>query len=431
MPEAAVIKKPNLSYIPSLDGIRGVFCILIVINHWKLAFPISPIGWEVLQTFFVMSGYLITRILLNERKRHDTFKSYVKSFYLKRTLRIFPLYFIYIGFWGLMRLIFQESGFIQSSTQELADHLPLYLTYTSNFKALVDVQAQDTPFFAHLWSLGLEEQFYLIMPFIIFFLRGKWLKVAVVSIVILPFATRIAGQHLLTQYNDNDIWASILIYRNLIFQMDSFAFGAALAIFNWDWLKHPKRWLAFFFTIFLGLTIYHYSLLTGFAPQLIEYLRNIYFHEVSSNDLSLNPIVYMDLLGHPELLSMGRQYIYMMPLVNLMVFLLMLSCIRGETIFRRLFENKLMISMGKVTYGMYVFHYCLIVIFLKGIGIVFGSSALDKLGALAKLGIHGKISVVIIHIVIFMVYLFILYQISKLSFKYIEMPFLKIKNRIK
>jgi peptidoglycan/LPS O-acetylase OafA/YrhL len=399
-----------------LDGIRGVFCILIIINHWKLVLPISPIGWEVLQTFFVMSGYLISRILLNDREKHGSFKGYIKSFYIKRSLRIFPLYFIYIIFWGVMRLVFYDSYFIRTNTQELADHWILYMTYTSNFKALADFTAQDTPFFAHLWSMGLEEQFYLIMPFLIFFLRGKWLKRALIIVILLPFLTRTLGQHLLTQLNDNDIWASILIYRNLPFQMDSFAFGAALAVFNWDWLKHPKRWLGFFFAIFCVLTAYHYTLINDFAPVLLQYLKDIYFLDLTTIP-HVNLFVYFDLLGHPELLPMGRQYIYMMPLVNTMVFLLILTCIRGEPPFSRLFHYKPLIEIGKVTYGMYVFHYCLIVIMLKGISMVIGRSA-------------GSINI-LWHIPIFIVYLTVLYYLSRFSFKYIEAPFLKIKNRVK
>lgn len=415
MTEPSQTKKARLSYIPSLDGIRGLFCILIIINHWKLRYPISPIGWEVLQTFYVMSGFLITRILVNDLGKFDRFRGLLGNFYLKRTLRIFPLYFIYLIFWGLMRLAFQNSGFIQHYTQELADHWILYFTYTSNLKALFDVNAQDTPFFAHLWSLGLEEQFYIIMPFLIFFFRGKWLKIGVVAIILLPFLTRTVGEHLLTQYHDSPIWAGILIYRNLPFQMDAFAFGAALAVFKLDWLKHPKRWLAVLFTIFAALTVYHYTLVNGYLPILADYIMAVYGNQLPT--MQITPYLFGKVLGTPELLPMGKQYIYMMPLVNAMVFLLLLTCIRGEPLFKSVFENKWMVEIGKLTYGMYVFHYAVIIIFLKGVSSV--------------LGMPIKAIPLLWHLPLFLVYLGILIGLSRLSFQYIEMPFLKLKNRVR
>lgn len=404
--------KRTLSYVPAFDGMRGLFSILIIIGHWRLTQPITPIGWHVLQGFFVLSGFLIVRILIYDRTKHPGFGAYIKAFYKRRTLRIFPLYFIYLGFWGLVRVLFRGSEFIQIQTQELADFWPMYVTYTANLKALVNVEAADSPFFTHLWSLSLEEQFYLFIPFVIFLLRGKWLKRAVILIILVPFVTRIVGQHYLLQYNDDVIWAGVLMLRNLVFQLDAFAFGAVLAIFNLDWIKHPKRWLAILLTIYVGLTVYHYFLLPEYVPLLMEYTHQAYDTTINVDNISL--YMFIKILAMPELLPMGNQYIYMMPLINTIFFLLVLTAMRGDSAMKWLFENKLMIKIGKVTYGMYVYHYCLIVIFIKALGIILGRPPST---------IH-----IIWHIPLFLLYFLILYHLSKLSFRYIETPFLRAKR---
>lgn len=366
--DAQALQKKRLSYIPSLDGLRGVFCILIVINHWNsvAVLPIAPIGWEVLQIFFVLSGFLITRILVHERERHATFGSYVKSFYAKRSLRIFPLYFIYLFFWGAMRFIMGGSEFIQQNTQELAQNWMFYFTYTANLKSLFNVEALDTPFFAHLWSLSLEEQFYLIMPFLIFFLKGRVLRGALIFLIIVPTIIRVMAFPAMLNYHNNEFWAIILVYRNLIFQTDSFALGAALAVFNFDFIKRPRLWFWLLFATIVGLNIYHYpmflenagSILGHFNPDLANEEGNIYW--------------YLSMLGHPELLPIDNAYAYMIPLVNLWCFFMVLSSIQDKPISRRFFENETLINIGKVTYGMYVYHFCVILIFALGVSKIMG-----------------------------------------------------------
>lgn len=413
MSDAQALQKKRLSYIPSLDGIRGLFCILIIINHWNSVFvlPIAPIGWEVLQIFFVMSGFLITRILIHEREKHATFGSYVKSFYAKRSLRIFPLYFIYLLFWGAARFIFQGSEFVQQNTAELAQNWMFYLTYTANLKSLFNFNALDTPFFAHLWSLSLEEQFYLIMPFLIFFLKGRMLRGAIIFLIVAPMVLRVVGYPFLMGLNDDSIWAILLVYRNLIFQTDSFALGAAIAIFNFDFIRRPQLWFWVLLAAIVGLNIYHYPLflehageiLGHFNPDLAGAEGNVYW--------------YLSMLGHPELLPLDSAYAYMMPLVNLWCFFMLLASVQDKPISKWLFENKLLIEIGKVTYGMYVYHFSAIIIFALAVGKLTGK------------GIGGID--IWLQTPLFVVYLVILYYLSKFSFLYIEAPFLKLKNRLK
>jgi len=404
-------KKRNLSYIPGLDGLRGFFCLIIIIAHWQLALPIAPFGWEGLQMFFILSGFLITRILVHERERHDSFGSYIKAFYLKRTLRIFPLYFLFLIFWGLIRIALRENELIRLATDDLAQNWAWYFTYTSNLKSFFNVESLESPFFIHLWSLALEEQFYLVMPFMVFFLRGKWLKGVIIAFILIPFITRPLGYYLLAQKHDDVIWAGLLVYRNIFFQCDAFALGAAIAVFNLDFIKRPKTWFYSLIAVYIVLVVLNYPAFKDFLPLLLEHAHSTQQVE------NVSVFWYINMLGHPEILPMGNQYLYMMPLINIACFFLVLTPVQGRSILAWLFENRLMVNIGRVTYAMYVFHFALIILVLKVVTKILGT---------------GQANInALLHIPIFIGYLVVLYYLSVFSFKYIEGPFLKLKNKIK
>ena len=391
-----------------------------MIAHWDLAFPIIPLGWECLQIFFVLSGFLITRILLHERDKVSGFGRYIKVFYYKRAFRIFPLYFAYILFWHGMRLIMRSSEFIQTQTSEL-EHSAIWMyTYLYNFSSLFNFNAgidavapQNTRFFAHLWSLSVEEQFYLFFPFVIFFLRGRILKGAIILLIVLPQLTRLVGFPYLMSVNADPTWATLLIYRNIVFQYDSLALGAALAIFNFAWIKQPRLWLYMALTLMVGLWIYNF-------PYIQEYLAHydaIPFKVFLNDAGRMNWLGYIHALGHPEILQVNYQYLYMIPLVNVICFLIVICSLRGQSILKWLFENRIMIYLGKISYGMYVFHYCVMVFFMKVIRALLPPSV-----------ITGNF---IIHILLFFLYLGAVILVSHLSFKYFESIFLKLKNKVR
>jgi len=408
---ATIEKKRKLSYIPGLDGLRGFFCLIVITTHWQLAFPVAPIGWEGLQLFFVLSGFLITRILIFEREKHDSLKSYLGAFYLKRTLRIFPLYFIFLIFWGLVRLVTRNNEFIQFFTADLAQNWAWYFTYTSNLKSLFNVESLESPFFVHLWSLALEEQFYLIMPFLVYFFKGKWLKRFVILFILLPFITRPLAHNLLMQHHHDTVWAGLLIYRNIIFQCDAFALGAAIAIFNLDFIKKPGRWFYSLLAVYAVIIVLSFPVFRDFVPQLLEHMGS------GKDAAGVSAYWYLFMLGKPEIITMGNQYLYVIPLVNIICFFLVLCPVKGKPLLNWLFENKWMVNFGKVTYAVYVFHFSFMLLFLKFV---------TKLLGTGQSNINP-----LLHIPIFIAYLIALYYISVFSFKYIEGPFLKLKNKIK
>lgn len=172
-----VILENNLKYIKGLNGLRAVAVILVIISHWlpnsKLAlnFPIGGIGVDI---FFVISGFLISKILFNEKNVADFNFSMkikaVKSFMIKRTLRIFPIYYL------LLLFLYVTNGV------EFRNDIIYYLTYTTNF-FFYNTQSWHG-MTAHFWSLSVEEQFYLFWPFLLLFINTKYILKFIIFIIV-------------------------------------------------------------------------------------------------------------------------------------------------------------------------------------------------------------------------------------------------------
>lgn len=141
---------------PQLDGLRG-FAVAAVIVHHYFFHGAGPLGNAGVKLFFVLSGFLITSILLAARHRIDEGESTVRSafgqFYLRRAIRIFPLYYAVLVAAVLLGL---------APARELA---PWLGSYTLNFHMMSVGWYVDR--FAHFWTLAVEEQFYLIWPAVI------------------------------------------------------------------------------------------------------------------------------------------------------------------------------------------------------------------------------------------------------------------------
>jgi peptidoglycan/LPS O-acetylase OafA/YrhL len=162
----------GFEHIPALDGIRGLAILLVLFDHlfWansktgnRLFDTISALrasSYIGVQLFFALSGFLITGILLNTLHiRH-----FFKTFYARRTLRIFPLYY---GFLFLLFALTRPLGFHWNGWQYF------FVTYTANL-ALTYSHPRDFGLFNinHFWSLQVEEQFYLVWPLIVYKVRN-------------------------------------------------------------------------------------------------------------------------------------------------------------------------------------------------------------------------------------------------------------------
>ena len=204
----------RLGYVRGLDGLRGVAIVGVLQYH--LGLYGSMLGWTGVQLFFVISGFLITRILLAARDDAHPFR----SFYIRRALRIFPIYYLF--------LLIVVAWHLGTGASDRLQSLPFYLTYTQNMPA---VSLGGGLFAAmHTWSLAIEEQFYWLWPLAVLLLRPARLKYLIPALIIaapmwryLVIATG-ASQQLAT--------------GALPSQMDSILVGAALAVALYFGLSH-------------------------------------------------------------------------------------------------------------------------------------------------------------------------------------------------
>jgi len=164
-----------------LDGIRGLAILLVMQLHF-LKFPqdnslgvilssVSSMGWVGVDLFFVLSGFLITGILIDAKNTPDFFK----NFYIRRSLRIFPLYYTYLALYFLFVIKFKIINFDASRTLEASRDFPWILLYGTN----ILIALKNNFIVAslnHLWSLAVEEHFYFFWPAIVYFSNIKQLR---------------------------------------------------------------------------------------------------------------------------------------------------------------------------------------------------------------------------------------------------------------
>jgi len=151
------------SHLPALDGIRAVAVFIVIFNHAGLP---CPGGLGVL-VFFVLSGFLITWLLLKEFDRYSHVS--LKHFYMRRSLRIFPAFYAYAAFAISIELLLKKTHIVW--TQVLCS-----LFYVNNYYQAL--YGDPNAMLAHTWSLAVEEQFYLLWPATFLFLQRKGFDLA-------------------------------------------------------------------------------------------------------------------------------------------------------------------------------------------------------------------------------------------------------------
>ncbi|MGI4826951.1 MAG: acyltransferase family protein [Janthinobacterium lividum] len=221
----------NRAFFPALDGLRAVAFLMVFGQHYlSLAW-----GWTGVNVFFVLSGFLITGILFDSRDAPHR----VRNFYLRRTLRIFPLYYglflllllltpllrwhwdrywmawpLYLG--NFLRFLSPAAGVVGSPLEMAADaHLGGSLLPRSEL------------YLGHLWSLCVEEQFYLLWPAVVFFVRDRRRLLAICAgAVVLGPLLRFGLQAFAPPW----MLAEELLYRFTPAQFDALLLGGLVAL---------------------------------------------------------------------------------------------------------------------------------------------------------------------------------------------------------
>lgn len=245
--------------MPVLDGVRGAAILMVLVAH-AVGLPlgkattaidvgahaIARIGWTSIILFFVLSGYLITGILLDTKGE----RRWWPNFFARRALRIFPLYYgVLVGlFVVLPRLVHSSS----------ADWVTLQANQAWYWSYLVNVlnwltQGNGTPLHTgHFWSLAVEEQFYLVWPLAVWLCRPRTLLRAAVAVVLFGLVARIlvAPMRLLDDPASgmSALQTAGLVTGLILSPLDGLMAGSALAVLarmegGLARFRHPARWV--------------------------------------------------------------------------------------------------------------------------------------------------------------------------------------------
>jgi peptidoglycan/LPS O-acetylase OafA/YrhL len=267
---ADITEVPELlqpSYLPGMDGLRAISIIIVLLGHsligtwWVNYFP-GQIGVDI---FFVISGFLITTLLLKEKVKKNSVS--LTKFYLRRILRIFPVAYLYLICLVILNLIFNLHTTLRMflSAGLYVDNFPI--KYGSNWQT------------GHFWSLSVEEQFYLLFPIILIKWPNKFLLLILILLVSLPFIV-IIGRLPIRAYENHFFYVFVLSFTYLLgYGTSSILIGSAVSILMFKKIITIKRESPYFlsFIVFIIAILLHikdllnWNLLIYVFPLLISY----------------------------------------------------------------------------------------------------------------------------------------------------------------
>lgn len=261
--------------LPALDGVRGIAILLVMQLHfwnWMFLFgdpaptaaerfvnDVFQIGWVGVDLFFVLSGFLITGILLDAKGSGG----YFRAFWARRTLRILPITFTVLG--TLFLIAPRISGFGGRVQADISrDDQWWFWTFTYNIGSSFRNTDFDPAFVhSHFWSLAVEEQFYLLWPLAVFALNRKYLAGFCLLLIVAAFSLRVA---IVCEW-PYALFTNFGFYHFTLARMDTLAFGALIAISSREgWLPRLDRYAPFVAALACSWLVLLFALRDGFHP---------------------------------------------------------------------------------------------------------------------------------------------------------------------
>jgi peptidoglycan/LPS O-acetylase OafA/YrhL len=330
-------------FLPEINGLRAIAITIVFFSHVCLFIPaVNPIakvvrtylgvGWIGVDLFFVISGFLITGILLDTK----TAENYFRGFYARRILRIFPLYYAVLTFVLLGAALLNSKA--ASSVLPLAGDRWLYYCYLSNWVGLWK-GTWGPNYLGHFWSLAVEEQFYFFWPLLIWILPRRAVPRVAVALAIVAIMARI-------------VWLShtgpqIEISLATVCRMDSLFIGAICASIFRDRqrMQRIRKFLPIGACLGVGGFLFGFSTIIFFPDRAAMVLYG------APNGLSVEDATLLfSQAGGLTLLAFG------------FAATVLWAAEGGGSTFHRWLRSAPMNRIGTYSYGIYVFHvprhYC-------------------------------------------------------------------------
>jgi peptidoglycan/LPS O-acetylase OafA/YrhL len=370
-----------------LNGLRFLAALSVIIGHVELIkleykifnfkddipFFSNTSGHLGVILFFVLSGFLITYLLLAEKEKYGRIS--IRKFYMRRILRIWPLYFLILL---IVFLIFplvsrdpQSYAFFTSDNTALS--LFLYIFFLPNLAYQLGIWV---PLGAHLWSIGVEEQFYLSWPFLVNYLRKRILLILIMiffGVSLLPHFFDFLNNHITSSVTTHNILHQVSLFFTVA-KFNSMALGGIMA---WIYFTNKSRLLNFFYNRIVELLVFVAAFglwIAGFKPA--------YFSDEFYS--LLFGIIILNVATSPK------------PVIKL--------------------ENKILDYLGKISYGLYMYHWLAIVLIVYLLRSVLPSFEQAQ-------------NAVFYNLIMYPLAIVLTIGLSALSYELIEKRFLNLKKR--
>ena len=302
-------------YYPALDGLRGIAILAVIFRHNFDFLQATKYGWIGVDLFFVLSGFLITGILLKTK----TQKNYLANFFVRRILRIFPLYY------GAIILFFV----LAAAAEQLRDQYSFYFVnqgmvwfHLQNWLYITKSAPTHRGMFIHFWSLSLEEQFYLVWPFVML-ARKQTRHLARLTIIIL--LASIVFRFVTWASLEN---GDLNHYLQHMLRINGLCVGSLVAIWRTSSDETAKK------------KIFQLAAILLFLHAIAFLLSKLVF----------KTFPHFSIFGFSSI-------------AVLFGMLLIILIEKRNKLTKMIFENKPLMGIGKISYGLYVFHWPILVLF--------------------------------------------------------------------
>lgn len=310
--------------IPGLDGLRAIAFFLVFALHTNYL----QMGWVGVSLFFVLSGFLITGILL-DMKASLSSRDYFVKFYGRRFLRIFPLYYFYLLLMTGLTAWLISLPYRPRYMRVFWDQAKYAVLYVYDF-FFATASFKHSNLLDHFWSLSVEEQFYIFWPLLLLIVPDKWLKKLFIVFILLGPLFRLVF---------------FFVYRSGVFRF--FADSPELATYPLPF-SHIDAFA-------LGAYISRFSIPKA-KQQFYALLALLPVLGLITQYIATRTTAPLSGLGYQLLLPDSYKYIWAYTLLNYF-FAVLIYGVAQEAWFTRFLEWRPLRYMGKISYGLYVYHF--------------------------------------------------------------------------